>query len=410
MRVIHVVTAFPRHADDPITPWLVELVRRQRAAGLDASVLAPAYRGGPEDPGLALPVERFRYAPRALETLTHDETVPDRLRHNPAWGLLVPAYLAGGAWAARRIGGSPEAPDVAHVHWPMPHAVIGRALRTASKGRAALVCSYYSVEIHWVRSRLRALLPFLRWTARTADAVTAISSATAAAVRTLVDRPVAVIPYGAAMPDDDGSPPDRLALTGPPDAPVRILFVGRLVERKGVEVLVRAVASGTFSRPVELRIVGAGEWADPIRAAIREAGLPEARLLGRVSAEELRTEYENADVFVLPAVRDAKGDTEGLGVVLLEALRFERPVIASDIGGIPDIVRHEETGLLCPPGDARALAAAIGRLIDEPERARRFARQGRERAASVFGWDGIVAATTKAYERARAARARESAR
>lgn len=421
MRVIHVVTAFPRHPADPITPWLLELVRRQRQAGLEASVLAPAYRGGPDDSKLPVPVDRFRYAPSFLETLTHDETVPDRLRRRPWWGLLVPAYLIGGVLAARRIGASREPPDVVHVHWPMPHAVVGAALRQASGARTALVCSYYSVEINWVQSRLRPLLPFLRWTAATADEVTAISTPTAEAVRTLVDRPVAVIPYGAALPDDDGVPPERLALSGPDDRPVRVLFVGRLVERKGVEVLVHAVAGGEFARSVELRIVGTGEWEDRIRAAIVEVGLERAdapqapgvaparvRMLGRLSAEALRGEYESADVLVLPAVRDAKGDTEGLGVVLLEALRFERPVVASNIGGIPDIVRHEETGLLCPPGDAPALAAALERLIADPGLARRLAGRGRAHAATAFGWDGVVGATTSAYERAIAARGRET--
>ncbi|MGD8495675.1 MAG: glycosyltransferase family 4 protein [Gemmatimonadales bacterium] len=408
-RVIHVVTAFPRHPEDPITPWLVELVRRQREAGLDASVLAPAYRGGPDDSGLPVPVHRFRYGPRGLEELTHDETVPDRLRNRPAWGLMVPPYLAGGILAARRVGSSRPPPDVVHVHWPMPHAILGAALRQASGGRTALVCSYYSVEIHWVRSRLAPLMPFLRWTARTADEVTAISTATADAVRSLVDRPVPVIPYGAAMPDDDGAPPVRAALADVTRTPVRILFVGRLVERKGVEVLVRALGAGHFSRPVELRIVGTGEWEKEIRTAIRHQGLEAVRLLGHVSAEQLRDEYERADIFVLPAVRDTKGDTEGLGVVLLEALRFERPVIGSDIGGIPDIVRHEETGLLVPPGDPEALAAAIERLVEAPEFARRLARQGRAHAATAFGWPGVLEATSRAYDRARTARAGELA-
>lgn len=435
MRVIHVVTAYPRHAGDPITPWLVELLRRQRRSGLDVSVLAPAYRGGPETPAATadVPVERFRYAPAPLETLTHDETVPDRLRRAPLRSLLVPPYLLGGMLAAGRAGAR-EKPDVVHVHWPMPHALLGATLRRASGGRSALVCSYYSVEIHWVRSHLRPVLPFLRWTVRTADEATAISTSTAAAVRELVDRPVAVIPYGAAMADD-GSPPTRLALTAPAgeDRPVRVLFVGRLVERKGVEVLVRAVVMG-FRRPVELRIVGAGEWEPRIRSAVRDAGLREVpdgasgaaeaasdeasaseedrnavapvsvRFVGRLSDEELRREYEMADIFVLPAVRDAKGDTEGLGVVLLEALRFERPVIGSDIGGIPDIIEHGVTGLLCPSGDEAALAAAIRRLIDEPETARALARRGRERASAGFGWEGVVAATTAAYERAIRAR------
>lgn len=419
MRVIHVVTAFPRHPGDPITPWLVELVRRQREAGLDASVLAPAYRGGPDDGDPPVPVERFRYAPAFLETLTHDETVPDRLRRRPLQSLLVPLYLAGGMRVARRIGRRAR-PDVVHVHWPMPHAIIGDAMRRGSGGRTAVVCSYYSVEINWIRSRLAPLLPFLRWTARTADGLTAISRSTAAAVDELLgdetagaepdrrDVPVAVIPYGAAL-SDDVRPAARPALAATEgDETVRVLFVGRLVERKGVEVLVRAVAGGEFSRPIELRIVGSGEWEDRIREAVREAGLPgpatEVTLLGRLSDEALRAEYEAADMLVLPAVRDAKGDTEGLGVVLLEALRFERPVVGSDIGGIPDIIVDGETGLLCPPGDERALAAAIGRLIEDPALARRLAAEGRRRAVTHFGWSHVVDATSAAYERARTSR------
>lgn len=427
MRVIHVVTAFPRHPGDPITPWLVELVRRQREAGLDASVLAPAYRGGPDDASSPVPVERFRYAPAFLETLTHDETVPDRLRRRPLQSFLVPFYLDGGMRAARRIGRE-RPPDVVHVHWPMPHALIGRAMRRASGGRTAVVCSYYSVEINWIRSRLPLLRPVLRWSARTADELTAISRSTAQAVEALLEpengaeRPepaVWVIPYGAALADEV-EPSPRAALA-PREGEgsggkVRVLFVGRLVERKGVEVLVRAVAAGHFARPVELRIVGSGAWENRIREAIRDAGLPlseddaasgtsaehperSVALLGRLSDEALRAEYEAADMLVLPAVRDAKGDTEGLGVVLLEALRFERPVIGSDIGGIPDIIVDGETGLLCPPGDARALAAAIGRLIDDPVAARALAERGRRHALTRFGWSRVVEATSEVYER-----------
>lgn len=427
MRVIHVVTAFPRHPNDPITPWLVELVRRQRDAGIEASVLAPAYRGGPDDADPPVPVQRFRYAPAALETLTHDETVPDRLRRRPLQSFLVPPYLVGGMRAARRIGRQAP-PDVVHVHWPMPHALIGHAMRWAAGGRTALVCSYYSVEINWIRSRLPLLRPFLRWTARTADELTAISRSTARAVEALLEPSpgversepaVSVIPYGAALADEIEPPPRPALAPRNGDRAVRVLFVGRLVERKGVEVLVRALAGGDFSRPVELRIVGSGEWEGRIREAIRDAGLalqerdpaggadaPVRRvvLLGHLSDAALRAEYEAADMLALPAVRDAKGDTEGLGVVLLEALRFERPVIGSDIGGIPDIIEDGETGLLCPPGDPEALAAAIDRLIEDPAAARALAERGRRHAVARFGWDGVVSATSEVYRRAVAGR------
>ncbi len=394
MRVVHVVTAFPRYAGDPITPWLVELVRRQRAAGIDASVLAPSYRGGPADEGFAIPVRRFRYAPAGLET--------DRLRRRPAYGALLPGYLAGGTRAAAALGRSGV--DVAHVHWPMPHVLMGAAMRRASGGRTALVCSYYSVEINWVRRRLPALVPFLRWSVRTADAVTAISHATAEAVRDLESLPVAVVPYGAAL-EDDGAGISRPAFAG--GDPLRLLFVGRLVERKGVEVLVRALAKLRAEKPATLTVIGEGKWAGRIRAEVSRLDLDEmVRFTGHVSADRLAAEYEAADILVLPAVVDSKGDTEGLGVVILEGLRFERPVVASEVGGVVDIVREGESGWLVPPGDADALAARLLEVAANPERAREVAARGRTMAGETFSWPRILAATRKVYELAMERRGR----
>jgi len=401
LRVLHVATAFPRTPDDPITPWLVELVRRQRKSGIEASVLASAYRGGPEhEPFPDIPVVRFRYAPPPFETLTHDESVPDRIRHRPSAAVLLPLYLAGGLRAAHDAGRGQ--PDVVHVHWPMPHALFGAAVRRGAGGRTAVVCSYYSVALNWVTRTLRPLVPFLRWTARTADAVTAISNSTGAAVRQLTRKPVSIVPYGAAL-DDDVVPAAQPALTG--GGPVRILFVGRLVERKGVEVLVRALAGLESVPAAELTIIGSGERSELIERTARLHGVADrVHLAGTVSQEELIRAYSTHDLFVLPAVIDAKGDTEGLGVVLLEALRFQRPVIASDVGGIPDIVEHERTGLLVRPGDQAALSSAIESMVRKPEWAREMAERGRQVALDRFGWDRVIDRTNRVYRSAMEAR------
>ncbi len=397
MRIVHVVTAFPRHEGDPITPWLVELVRRQRAAGFQATVLAPAFRGGPDTEPSPVPVRRFRYAPASLETLTHDQAAPDRIRGRPAYAALLPGYLAGGVAAALSLGR--ERPEVAHVHWPMPHAVFGAAMRWGSGGHTAVVCSYYSVEINWVLRRMPWLRGALRWTARTADAVTAISTSTARAVQELVERPVAVIPYAAALPEGAGGP-SRPPLSDP-DSPLRILFVGRLVERKGVDVLVRALARVRESREAELLVIGAGERETSIRRTAKEAAVSDAvHMAGFVSEERLVREYAACDVFVLPAVVDARGDTEGLGVVLLEAMLHARPVIASNAGGIPDIVQHGHTGWLVPPGDPEALARRLLEVAGQPEMARRVAEQGREHARTRFSWARILAETERVYREA----------
>ncbi len=397
MRVVHVATAFPRHRDDPITPWLVELVRRQREAGIEAMVLAPAYRGGPKDEASGVPVRRFRYAPRFMETLTHDQSVPDRIRDRPASAALVPAYLAAGSAAAAGLG--KQAPDLVHVHWPMPHALFGAAMRRASGGRTAMVCSFYSVEVNWVDHRLPWLRPFLKWSIETADAVTAISNSTASAVRRLVDRPVAVIPYAAAIPEV--APELARPALSDLEAPLRLLFVGRLVERKGVEVLVRALARLRHQRDAELVIVGTGDREDSVRQTAALEGVTDhVHFRGFVTAERLAQEYAQSDIFVLPAVVDTRGDTEGLGVVLLEALAYERPVVASRAGGITDIVTDGVTGWLADPGDADVLANRILAVASNPEEARRVAARGKREAERRFSWDGILDETGGAYRSA----------
>jgi len=401
MKVIHVATAFPRHRDDPITPWLVELVRRQRQAGIDASVLAPAYKGGPDEESSGVPVRRFRYAPRFMETLTHDQAVPDRIRDRPASAALVPPYLAAGCAAAANLGRG--GPDLVHVHWPMPHALFGASMRRASRGRTAMVCSFYSVEVNWVDQRLPWLRPFLEWSIRSADAVTAISTSTARSVQGLWDRSVAVVPYAAVIPDVS---PDRIrpALSSATD-PVRLLFVGRLVERKGVEVLVRALARLRHTRDAELVIVGSGNREDSVRRTAALEGVADhVHMRGFVTAEQLSQEYAESDIFVLPAVVDSRGDTEGLGVVLLEALAYERPVIASRAGGIPDIVIDGETGWLSDPGDSEVLARRILDVISDPDEARRVAAQGKRRAEARFSWERILEETTAVYSSAVEAR------
>ena len=401
MKVVHVATAFPRHPGDPITPWLVELIRRQRQAGIDASVLAPAYRGGPAEEATDIPVRRFRYAPRFLESLTHDQAVPDRIRDRPAAMALVPLYLAAGSRAAAAMGREGGI-DLVHVHWPMPHALFGSSMRRAS-GRTAMVCSFYSVELNWVDHRLRWLRPLLEWSIRSADAVTAISNSTADGVRALVDRPVMVIPYAAALPEVSAAEV-RPALSDP-SAPLRLLFVGRLVERKGVEVLVRALARLRHRREAELVIVGSGNRKDSItRTAALEGVAEHVHMRGFVTPEALAREYADCDIFVLPAVVDVRGDTEGLGVVLLEALAYERPVVASRAGGIVDVVQDGVTGWLAEPGDAQVLADRILAVASDPEKARRIAAQGRREAATRFSWERILSLTEAVYASAAGAR------
>lgn len=391
LRVLFVATAFPRHEGDVITPWMTETLRRLRTAGVDAEVLAPSYRGIGDHTIHGIPVHRFRYAPRWWETLSHDQTVPDRLNQAPIFLLLVPGYVLCGMLAAAGLTRSKRY-DIIHVHWPIPHALMGWAARLA--GGAKLICTWHGAELRWTRSRWPIFKGFLRWVARTADAHTVNSTHTEAELRAIGPADVAILPYGSTV-----SPPKENSVSAPNAVP-ELLFVGRLVQRKGVHILLQALTMIPDSVPFRMRIVGDGPLRPTLEKMSRSLGIADrVRFDGFVSDEALREAYQACSLFLLPAIIDDKGDTEGLGVVLIEALAFGKPAIASRIGGITDVVVDGQTGLLIDPGDAAALASAITRLIAEPELRKLLGANAQQRAVDHFSWDAIIGKTVSLYRR-----------
>ncbi len=388
MRILHVVTAFPRFPNDIIAPWLVELLKRFQAAGHEVEVFAPAYRGGGNREVHGLPLHRFRYFPARWEDLTHDQGTPDRVRRSLRYKIMPLFYALGGMLAIWRLCRR-RSYDIVHVHWPVPHALFGWVARKACG--AAMVTLWYGVELRWVKSRLPWLKAFLRWAVRTSDQVVAISSATAGEIAELVHRPVPVIPYAvgfATAPADIPPRPGRAA-----DDPFVVLFVGNLIERKGVRYLVDAVHRLSPRIPMRLLILGKGEGAEGsrLREQVKSLGLEDrVEMPGRVPEPELHRAFARANVLVLPSIVDARGDTEGLGVVLLEAMSYHLPVIASNVGGITDIVADGETGLLVPPADPVALAAALERLATDAPLAERLADAGRRYVQEHFSWPAIL--------------------
>jgi glycosyltransferase involved in cell wall biosynthesis len=384
VKVLYLVTAYARHPDDVITPWLTETIRRLAERGVEVEVLAPSYRGLASQTVKGVRVHRFRYAPRAWETLTHDQTAPDRIRERPWFLALVPGYVAAGSRAAARLARSGEF-DVVHAFWPIPQGVLGLAAKRAAG--IPLVSTFFGVELTWMDRQFPFLAPMLRRIVRGSDAVTAISTYTAERLQRVAPGVrTEVIPFGAAVDAAPSLPPPRPAGSRP-----ELLFMGRLVERKGVHLLLEALSLlARESRPL-LHVVGDGPERARLQGLAGELRLVDDVVFhGFVSSEEKAERLAGCDAFVLPAVIDSKGDTEGLGVVLLEAMTYGKPVIASAAGGIVDIVRDGRNGFLVPPGDASALAGAIRACVEKPGRARELGAQGRIDVEQGFSWDVIA--------------------
>jgi len=176
-----------------------------------------------------------------------------------------------------------------------------------------------------------------------------------------------------------------------------VLFAGRHVHDKGVDVLLEA-ARIILSRRSDVKFVVAGDGPlrMPLMERARHYGIwDKVYFTGRLSDEELFRAYKLADVVAIPS------RYEPFGIVTLEAMAAAKPVVASRVGGLREIVVDGETGILVPPDDPYALAAAIERLLDNPELAAEMGRRGRQRVEELYRWDKIVNHLLAAYERVR---------
>ncbi len=390
MKVLFVVTAFPRFEGDVITPWLVETIRRLQDQNISVEIFTSAYRGLKENTIYGIKVHRFRYFLRKWEKLTHDETVPDRLRKGILYKLLALFYIFGGTLSIihhclkRKY-------DIIHCHWPFPHFIFGYA---ASRfGKSKLISSFYGVELRWVKSKLAIFKPLLKFAIRKSDAVTAISTYTAKEITEIAPTDITIIPFGAAVTLSIQK------LSVPKVSPIKnILFVGRLVERKGVKYLIEALEIVNEKIEANLTIVGEGSEKLNLKSLVKEKKLDDkVNFTGKVTQSQLEEFYRKCDIFVLPAVTDSKGDTEGLGVVLIEAMSYKKPVIGSNLGGIIDIIKDGKTGLLVKEKDPKALAQAISQILENESLAQRLAETGYQYAQEHYGWDSIISQLKNLY-------------
>jgi len=392
MKVLFILTLFPRHEKEIFNPWMIETIKRLRERGVEVTVYVPSYRGLGDHLYQGIPVKRFRYFFRRWEILSHDETVPDQIRRNKLFALLVIPYLIFGTLGLRKLCRR-EKFDIIHVHWPFPHGIFGYfAGRWAC---SPVINQFHGVELSWVARKMPFFIPFLRWVIARSALVIANSSHTRTAIERISQKArVEVMPYGSPVPEPVG----QWQAEKDPRRRRKVLFVGRLVERKGVPWLIRALKEIDCPFPVELDIVGSGPEEEALHTLARELDLAgKVNFTGKISSDKLNKYYSACDCFVLPAVVDSEGNTEGLGVVLIEALSFRKPVVASALGGIVDVINHEKTGLLVPEKDSPALAAAITRVLTDEELARRLGEEGFRFVREYFNWDRIISRWIELY-------------
>ncbi len=372
MTVLVLAHVFPRALDDPLGAFLLHLYDALAARGISIAVVAPHTDGLRDAARIGtVGVQRFRYAPARWETLAYHGTMHELVARGAGNKILFALFCA--AFLGKTLAAIRHTQlTILHAHWWVPGGCIGALVSLCA--RVPLVITTHGTDVEMLRHN-RWALPLARFAFRRARALTCGSNYLREQLISLGVADAAKV-FVVPMPVNPLFEKAKWVF-GNYQLPITLLTVARLTKQKSIDTLLAALVELPAAR---LRIIGDGPERAALEGQTRELHLTDrVEFLGALPQRELPRYYREAAVFVLPSIR------EGMGLVLAEALLCGAPVIAANSGGVTDIVRDGETGLLFPERDARALAEAIKRLLNDRALAARLAQKGAERVRAQFG-------------------------
>jgi len=408
LNLLFLTQTYPRFPGDTAGPFIRDLALALARGGDRVTVLAPHAAGlAPAWHDGGVEVVTFRYAPERLEVLGYGRSLEADETVKGGAALAAPLYAAGALRALRHQIRSlgpirPPRYDLVHAHWIVPNGVAAAAACGGRRGVPLAIGLHGSDVFLAEKPGVRAAA---RWALSRSRLLTGCSPELVERVRALgfPEERSRVIPYGvdvtAFCPEPARRSLWRQRLGIPEDAPL-LLSVGRMASKKGFQVLIEILPALLAGHP-ELRVVlaGGGDLLATFQAATREWSA-RVHFPGSVLRDTLPDLYRAADVFVLPAVHDGKGNVDGLPNVILEAMASGLPVVASRVSGIPLAVEDGRTGRLVPERDGPALLGALRRMLADPEAARQMGERGRAKAESELTWDAVAGQYREGYRAA----------
>ncbi|HHQ45162.1 MAG TPA: glycosyltransferase family 4 protein [Candidatus Altiarchaeales archaeon] len=391
MKVLMLTSSYPRYSGDYAGNFVHELSKKLVEKDVEVTVLAPHDK---DTKGFevmeGVQVKRFQYFwPKKLQRLCYGGGMIENVRTSILAKIQIPAYFT--MLSVRTLIESRKI-DVIHAHWIIPQGLAAISGRIWGK---RIITSAHGGDLSLASSWIGRI--FLIFSVRGSGITTANSSFTKRILEEAVKKKVEVIPMGAgdmASKEEERNVKEEYNAKGKV-----IMYVGRLSKEKGVEYLIDAFqiiskrADNTY-----LMIVGEGPERESLEEYSQNLGISERVVFtGSVRHDFLRCFYESCDILVLPSVGLSKYRQEGLGVSLLEAMSYGIPVVASNVGGIADVVAEGETGLLVGEKNPKALADAIERLLDDEALRKRVSENGMRFVRENFGWESISDRFIKVY-------------
>lgn len=397
LKVLFLTSSYPRSGDDTASVFLRYLAEHLADEGLDVHVLAPADTTGGTTVEGKVTVHRFQYLPSRLQALAYGSGIMPNLQRSPWLWFQVPFFFLAMAYSLLRVIGR-EQIDLLHAHWILPQGLLGVAAKYLRD--VPLVTTVHGADAFALRGSVASALK--RFVVMHSDAWTTNTPATSRAIAQSVITPRAlVISMGVDAELFASGDPAGLRRQLP-EREFLLLFVGRLVEKKGCHSLLQALS--LLPHPLRDRatlwIIGDGDQRSQLEQTTKDLGLAlKVRFWGAISNQRLPQFYAAADLFVAPSVEAASGDTEGQGVVILEAFAGRACVLTTRVGGIEAVVRDNVTGALVPPNRPPELALAMEKLLNDPDLRARLVENAFREVKERYDWKRIAGEFESLYRK-----------
>lgn len=392
LRLLVIASTYPRWKNDPEPAFVHELSKRLTDR-FEVFALCPHAPGAAvEDVLDGVRVVRYRYAPTRWETLVNDGGIISNLQRKPWKWLLLPGFLVGLAWSAWRLVRTLR-PDVIHAHWLLPQGLVVALLGVFDRRVPPFLVTSHGADLFALRTRPLQVLK--RFVARRSSAIAVVSAAMRDELVRIgvTSNKISVQPMGTDL-TERFTPDSSVARSRN-----EILFVGRLVEKKGLSHLIDAMPAVLHVRPTAfLTVAGFGPEDKERRAQVKRLRLQDkVNFIGAVLHNELPALYRRAAVFVAPFIQASSGDREGLGLVLVEAAGCGCPVVTSDFPAVRDVFKVGQAGVVSP-GSASAIGEAVCEVLRAAPRPSALEMDLRSSLRAKFDWlvvSGSYARTIK---------------
>lgn len=394
MNLLITTSTFPLRPDDGRPRFVLDLAAAL-AEHVNVIVLAP---GAAEAPPIEqvgdVEIRRFTYfIPPRHQRLAYTSAMRDAIRGSWLAKIQVPTYLVVQMMRIVELVKQKRI-DVLNSHWLIPQGLSGAVARQFCPGIRHVVHAHAGDV--YLLSRLRAGRPLARMIVSHSDAVVASGSHVRATLDSVLGRTSGAIlqPMGADAgvfaPQPPAADVPRAAIeSGFPEG--YLLFTGRLVEKKGLAYLLRALPRVFASRPgLGLVVIGSGPLEADLKSEAAQLGIERSvRFVGAQSQACIARYLHGCAAAVVPSIIDSRGETEGMPTVVLEAMAAGTRVIGSAVDGIPDLIRHAHNGWLCRPADPADLAHMILLALASPQQGATIIAEARKTAAA-YDWPVVA--------------------